>query len=534
MLLNRFGRLRIPYRISSNFANLAEISDQLSTRIAVMPFLEKFETADGASVEALAELAASKPEGLVEFLTLYDSRGGVMNTDVYGAKLAAAEGGIGEVGAALNAIPWYADGIDIRPGNARPGSSDYNAQPVYWSMYMPRQQILESEDRVMARIVEAVERGHVEAVLALTERDWMRKPVNTLELAVIDQVLSVAPNYDLPHPGIIGMPFLETIEEPDIAAIAALEELSRHAINHEAIVTSAPFDAGITDDSAPFLRFAILQSLSPEAAHIVRPTLQSENTLSATEHYTVSVLNRLAKENEALLNAILQTAWAQDGFTVDETDVIWELFRMDFYLQEESDYAFTVLEMPFLDDIEPFDKKAVEALNELQWHSVTRLATNFNLFWYVVEHEALSDGIEDDDVLKISVLDEFAVAVRRSDHAQFDASAILEGLDDILLPGAIEIEEGFVQLPNDRRATVRIFRPKTISLESGTMAGLTDLLDDHIAFLDIPLDETDYSVVAVAGWGNAHARGEPLSDDRAVYRAQWPASRSDGGHWRAL
>ena len=178
--------------------------------------------------------------------------------------------------------------------------------------------------------------------------------------------------------------------------------------------------------------------------------------------------------------------------------------------------------MPFLDDIEPFDKKAVEALNELQWHSVTRLATNFNLFWYVVEHEALSDGIEDDDVLKISVLDEFAVAVRRSDHAQFDASAILEGLDDILLPGAIEIEEGFVQLPNDRRATVRIFRPEAISLESGTMAGLTDLLDDHIAFLDIPLDETDYTVVAIGGWGNAHARGEPLSDDRAVYRAQWP------------
>ena len=143
---------------------------------------------------------------------------------------------------------------------------------------------------------------------------------------------------------------------------------------------------------------------------------------------------------------------------------------MDFYLQEESGYAFTVLEMPFLDDIEPFDKKAVEALNELQWHSVTRLATNFNLFWYVVEHEALSDGIEDDDVLKISVLDEFAVGVRRSDHAQFDASAILEGLDDILLPGAIEIEEGFVQLPNDRRATVRIFRPEAISLAPGTMS----------------------------------------------------------------
>ena len=284
--------------------------------------------------------------------------------------------------------------------------------------------------------------------------------------------------------------------------------------DEELIVTSGPFDAGITDDSAPYLRFAILQALSPQAADYILPTLLDVNALSPTEHYTVRILNSLFKHNEALLEAILEKEWAQDGFTVDETDAIWELFRMDFYLQEESDYAFTVLEMPFLDDIEPFDKKAVEALNELQWHSVTRLATNFNLFWYVVEHEALSDGIEDDDVLKISVLDEFAVAVRRSDHAQFDASAILEGLDDILLPGAIEIEEGFVQLPNDRRATVRIFRPEAISLESGTMAELIDLLDDHIAFLDIPLDETDYSVVAVAGWGNAHATGEPLSDDR--------------------
>ena len=341
------------------------------------------------------------------------------------------------------------DGLDTRPGNAKPGSGDAEGQPLYWSKFVPRRDILESEDRVIKRIVEAFEDEHSGPVVALTQRDWMFSSVDALEFAVIDQLLSVAPNYN-----------------------------------------------------------------QPQAADYILPTLLDVNALSPTEHYTVRILNSLFKHNEALLEAILEKEWAQDGFTVDETDAIWELFRMDFYLQEESDYAFTVLEMPFLDDIEPFDKKAVEALNELQWHSVTRLATNFNLFWYVVEHEALSDGIEDDDVLKISVLDEFAVAVRRSDHAQFDASAILEGLDDILLPGAIEIEEGFVQLPNDRRATVRIFRPEAISLESGTMAGLTDLLDDHIAFLDIPLDETDYTVV---GQCTCH-----LSDDRAVYRAQWP------------
>ena len=429
-------------------------------------------------------------------------------------------------------IPWVADGItdsieddartnlyglDTRPGNAKPGSGDAEGQPLYWSKFIPRRDILESEDRVTKRIVEAFEDEHSGPVVALTQRDWMFGSVDALEFAVIDQLLSVAPKYNLPDHGIIGMPFMATIEESDIVAIKTLGELSGLVSDEELIVTSGPFDGGITDESAPHLRFAILQALSPEVADIVRPTLQSENTLSATEHYTVSVLNRLAEENEALLNAILQTAWAQDGFTVDETEVTLQLLQLDSYLQPDSDPALSLLEMPFLEEIEPFDKKAVEALNELQWHSVTRLATNFNLFWYVAEHEALSDGIEDDDVLKISVLDEFAVGVRRSDHAQFDASAILEALDELLLPGAIEIEEGFVQLPNDRRATVRIFRPKTISLAPGTMSELIDLLEYHIELLDTPLDETDYTVVAIAGWGNAHATGEPLSDRRAVY-----------------
>ena len=518
-LLNHYGSEAIHAEIVSNFVQLSEISDTLSARLAVMPFLETFDPVDIEIVEALTRLAATEPDGLAEFLSLYESRGGVMNSDVYGARLAVAEGGIGEVGTALNEMPWYVDGIDTRPRNAEPGYGDAEGQPLYWSQFIPRRNILESEDRVIKRIVEAFEAGQVEPVVALTQRDWMFSSVDVLEFAVIDQLLSVAPNYNLPDNGIIGMPFLATIEESDIATIVALDELSRLVSDQEVIVTSGPFDGGITDDSAHYLQFAMLESLSPEAADTVRPTLQDEATLSPAEHYTVRILKRLAKDNVALLEAILEKEWAQDGFTVDETDVIWELFRMDFYLQEESGYAFTVLEMPFLDDIEPFDKKAVEALIELQWHSVTRLATNFNLFWYVVEHEALSDGIEDDDVLKISVLDEFAVGVRRSDHAQFDASAILEGLDDILLPGAIEIEEGFVQLPNDRRATVRIFRPKTISLAPGTMSELIDLLEYHIELLDTPLDETDYTVVAIAGWGNAHARGEPLSDDRAVYRS---------------
>ena len=84
--LNHYGSEAIHSEIVSNFAEMT-----LSAR----PFLETFDPVDIEIVEALAELAASKPEGLVEFLTLYDSRGG-MNTDVYGAKLAAAEGGIGE------------------------------------------------------------------------------------------------------------------------------------------------------------------------------------------------------------------------------------------------------------------------------------------------------------------------------------------------------------------------------------------------------------------------------------------------------
>ena len=170
-LLGLFRSDAIDGELLRHFADLAEIDHQLSVQLAGMPFLESFDVGDVEIVEALSELAAANPDGLPEFLAVYGSSGGVANADVYAAKIAAAEGGIGDIGTALSEMPWYADGIDIRPGNAPAGLRDDDGQPLYWSYYVPRRYILESEDRVMARIVEAVEDGHVETVTALTKRD---------------------------------------------------------------------------------------------------------------------------------------------------------------------------------------------------------------------------------------------------------------------------------------------------------------------------------------------------------------------------
>ena len=481
-----------------------------------MPFLETFDEVDIEIVDALTKVAAANPEGLSGFLTLYESRGGVVNTDVYGAKIAAVEGGIGEIGANLNEMPWYVDGIDIRPGNAPPESYDANGQLLYWSMHIPRTEILESEDRVMAKIVEAVEDGHVGTVAALTDRDWMHPSVDALEFEVVNQVLAVAPNYDLPNPGIAGMPFLDVIGEFDIAALSDLEELSELDPDHESTVTSGPFDGGITDISASFLQFAILQSLSPEAANAVGPTLESEDTLSPSEHYTVRILSRLAKDNEVLLNAILEKDWAQDGFTIDESDLALELLRLNFFLEGQSDYPLSLLDMPFLDDVDPFDKKAVEALNELHWLSVTRTYGIQNLRSYVADHQAFADGITDSDVLKLSVLDDFANRVRRFDYAAFDQGGYIRAIDELLQPGSIEIEEDNLRLPGGESAMVRIIRPTEVIMADKTIEELTELLEFHIPLVGVSLDETDYTVVAVAGWGDAHARGEPLKSEDAT------------------
>ena len=242
-------------------------------------------------------------------------------------------------------LPWVADGIidsieddartnlyglDTRPGNAKPGSGDAEGQPLYWSKFIPRRDILESEDRVIKRIVEAFEDEQIGPVVALTQRDWMFSSVDALEFAVIDQLLSVAPKYNLPDHSIIGMPFMATIEESDIAAIKALGELSGLVSDEELIVTSGPFDGGITDDSAPYLRFAILQALSPQAADYILPTLLDVNALSPTEYYTVRILNSLFKHNEALLEAILEKRVGAGWFHCRRDRCHLELFRMDF------------------------------------------------------------------------------------------------------------------------------------------------------------------------------------------------------------
>ena len=92
-------------------------------------------------------------------------------------------------------LPWVVDGFDYRPRDWLPGQSQQGAQPPGWNPYIPRQFILESEERVLQALIDYAAKRNVADVPLLAQKAWVRDGVNALEFQIIEQALDVSGAY---------------------------------------------------------------------------------------------------------------------------------------------------------------------------------------------------------------------------------------------------------------------------------------------------------------------------------------------------
>ena len=217
-----------------NLLRIASDDSSAAVHVLEMPFLKDFTPDDASVLEALVGL--SNQGRLPEILTHRSLVGGISDDTRGVFALAQLELQEPEAGKSIEALPWVMDGL---------GASE---QDSVWALYN-----LALDDQQVFR--------------AVVERSWVQESLTEHEISVINTLAAMTSrSFTSSNPAaalrIVEMPFMESIEAPDAAAVDSLLRLaSVHDSDLLSPTLSHPtLSAGITDD-----QLAIVSVLGPAA-----------------------------------------------------------------------------------------------------------------------------------------------------------------------------------------------------------------------------------------------------------------------------
>ena len=184
------------------------------------------------------------------------------------------------VGLSVVALDWVQDGIEEVEAGAIDWMSNFGDAEVASSVVS----LGWMQDGIEKLEVETIERlsyiAYVNAkvALAVVSLSWVQDSVNVAEAALIEDVDSIARNSPEAALQILGMPFIETIEPPDISAMASLRRLA--AFKPEAFVrvmSQVALLNGISNEIAPVV--ATLHGVAGTSPGLIDILLDSSKVL---------------------------------------------------------------------------------------------------------------------------------------------------------------------------------------------------------------------------------------------------------------
>ena len=160
------------------------------------------------------------------------------------------------VGLSVVALDWVQDGIEEVEAGAIDRMSNFGDAEVA-SAVVSLGWVQDGIDDVEVKTIEDVSYiayENAEVASAVVSLSWVQDSVNGAEAALIEDFGAIARNNSGAALQIVGMPFIETIEPPDISAMASLRQLT--AFKPETFVrvmSHAALLDGISNDIAPIV-----------------------------------------------------------------------------------------------------------------------------------------------------------------------------------------------------------------------------------------------------------------------------------------
>ncbi len=164
--------------------------------------------------------------------------------------------GSAEVASAVVSLGWVADGIDETEVKAIQEISyiDYRDTEVAFSV-VSMDWVRDGIDGIEAEALDWINNmKSAEVASSVVSLVWFADGINEVEVKAIEELSYLANRDAGAAMRVVGMPFLETIEPPDVSAIKSLRLLSAYRPETFAgVMSHAALRGGISDDVAPIV-----------------------------------------------------------------------------------------------------------------------------------------------------------------------------------------------------------------------------------------------------------------------------------------
>ena len=195
----------------------------------------------------------------------------------------------------------------------------------------------------------------------------------------------------------------------------------------------------------------LLEQRNPQAARIIQSLTWIADGIGPGEREPAQALIYLAATSEKVFDSLARRSWLNNEDFQQAGPIV---VNLEYISYEDQDAGQRLVEMPFLDNIQPHDVLAVESLSQMAYFYLPSLRR-------LLQHSAIRDGITDDEARIVGLL-----------AGEYEAHPSLA--DTLLDPTATEVEERKITLPLAGDVTLAIIRTG-----SGAKRSM-DLLEDAV------------------------------------------------------
>ena len=185
-----------------------------------------------------------------------------------------------EVASTIVSLGWVQDGIDDVEAGAIDWMSNIEDAGTASSV-VALGWVQDGIDDVEAKTIEQlsyVVYGGAEVAAVLVTLGWVQDGIDSLETQAIEEVSYLSHEHTVAALSVVGMPFMETIEPPDISAVASLWQLAADDLGtFDVVMSHEALREGISDDLAPVV--ATLHGVAETNPGLINVLLDSSRVL---------------------------------------------------------------------------------------------------------------------------------------------------------------------------------------------------------------------------------------------------------------
>ena len=374
------GLDKVEIRIVGNIHMIADEDEDATLRVLALPFLETVETDDNLTVSSLLRFVAYRQD---YSLQVFD---------------------------ALTVKPWVADGLDeaerVIVGNIRwIAESDESAALNF--IGAPFLETVEPEDSVTIETLLTFRQDYgqqlsIDPIKALIEKPWVADGLDEAEQEMIGNIRWIADNSKSAALQVLALPFLDAVGPGDGSTIESLAHLAaaREGNNlpvFNALIAKSWVADGMDETEKGITGRIRAIAISNEDAALQIIGLPFLDAIDLTDYDAVASLDSLVAYAEddtlTIFDALIAKPWFADG--LDETEQM-VVSRVGAIVDAGEDTVLQLLNMPFLETIEPGDGAAVNAL------VVLRQNYSPPIFDAIFEKPWIADGLDENELEVVS------------------------------------------------------------------------------------------------------------------------------------